>query len=71
MDCNLMQYIYRPLDDRFDSICVWEFVQQYEMKLQSSLSNSQRENMESDFEENFFIGLATIILGIILHVWKS
>ncbi len=54
MDCNLMQYIYRPLDERFDSICVWEFVQQYEMKLQSSLSNSQRENMESDFQENFF-----------------
>jgi len=37
-----------------DSICVWEFVQQYEMKLKSLLSNSQRENMESDFEENFF-----------------
>jgi len=48
MDCNLMQYIYRPLDERFNSICVWEFVQQYEMKLQSSLLNSQRENMESD-----------------------
>jgi hypothetical protein len=27
--------------------------------------------MDSDFEENFFIGLATIILGMILHVWKS
>jgi hypothetical protein len=35
------------------------------------LSTNQKENMESDFEEIFFIGLATIILGMILHVWKS
>jgi hypothetical protein len=41
------------------------------MRLISSLSTNQKENMESDFEENFFVGLATIILGMILHVWKS
>jgi hypothetical protein len=41
------------------------------MRLISSLSSNQKENMDSDFEENFFLGLAIIILGMILHVWKS
>ena len=55
----------------FDTVCVWEYFQNYEMRLISSLSTNQKENMESDFEENFFIGLVTIILDMILHVWKS
>jgi hypothetical protein len=71
MDCNLMQYIYRPLDERFNSICVWEFAQQYGMKLQSSLSNSQRENMESDFEEFFSLNLWMNTLAITLRVLKN
>jgi hypothetical protein len=29
-------------------------LQNYEMRLISSLSTNQKENMESDFEENFF-----------------
>jgi len=41
------------------------------MRLISFLFTNQEENMESDFEENFFIDLATIILGMILHVWKN
>ncbi|MFO0446230.1 MAG: hypothetical protein ACK524_05695 [Planctomyces sp.] len=71
IDSNVFQYIYRPEQCDFDTVCVWEYFQNYEMRLISSLSTNQRENMDSDFEENFFIGLATIILGMILHVWKS
>ena len=54
MDSNLFQYIYRPENDDFDRLSVWEFFQGYEMKLISSLSNSQKENLENDYEENFF-----------------
>ena len=65
IDSNVFQYISRPEQSE------WEYFQNYEMRLISSLSTNQKENMESDFEEIFFIGLATIILGMILHVWKS
>jgi hypothetical protein len=71
IDSNVVQYIYRPEQSDFDTVCVWEYFPNYEMRLISSLSANQKENMDSDFEEIFFIGLATIILGRILHVWKS
>jgi hypothetical protein len=58
----------RPEQCDFDTVCVWEYFQNYEMRLISSLSTNQKENMESDFEENFFIDLITIILDVILHV---
>jgi hypothetical protein len=45
--------------------------QNYEMRLISSLFTNQKENMESDFEENFFMDLVASILDMILHVWKN
>jgi hypothetical protein len=41
VDSNVFQYIYRPELCNFDGICVWEFFQNYEMRLISSLSNNQ------------------------------
>ena len=54
IDSNLFQYIYRPEQDDFDRVCVWEYFMHYEMRLISSLSMNQKENLESDFEENLF-----------------
>ena len=52
MDSNVFQYIYRPMREEFESTCVWEFFQKYEMRLISSLTSNQRENLDNDFEEN-------------------
>ncbi len=68
MDSNLFQYIYRPENDDFDRLSVWEFFQGYEMKLISSLSNSQKENLENDYEEIFFSGSVRSILDMNLLV---
>ena len=38
----------------FENVCVWEYFQNYELRLISSLSTNQKENMEDDFEENLF-----------------
>jgi hypothetical protein len=54
IDSNVFQYIYRPEQCDFDTVCVWEYFQNYEMRLISSLSTNQKENMDSDFEEIFF-----------------
>ena len=53
---NLFQYLFRPYHEQFDPVCVWEYFQHYGMKLRSSLTMKQRENLESDFvESNFFL----------------
>ncbi len=54
MDSNLFQYLYRPDYEHFDSICVWEYFKDYEMRLISSLSSNQKANLENDYEENRF-----------------
>jgi hypothetical protein len=54
IDSNVFQYIYRPDEIFFENVCVWEYFQNYEMRLISSLSRDQKENMENDFEENLF-----------------
>jgi hypothetical protein len=51
---NVFQYIYRPDEYFFENVCLWEYFQNYEMRLISSLSTNQKENMENDFEENLF-----------------
>jgi hypothetical protein len=72
MDTNLYQYIYRPEHDDFDRLCVWEYVQCYELKLVLSLSMSQKENLDSLFNENsFFLGLVKSILQMNLPVWRN
>jgi hypothetical protein len=43
LDSNLFQYIYRPENDDFDRLSVWEYFQGYEMKLISYLSKSQKK----------------------------
>jgi len=53
IDSNVFQYIYRPEQCDFNTVFVWEYFQNYEMRLISFLSTNQKENMESDFEENF------------------
>jgi hypothetical protein len=53
IDSIVFQYIYKPDEILFENICVWEYFQNYEMRLISSLSTDQKENMENDFEENF------------------
>jgi hypothetical protein len=40
VDSNLFQYLYRPDNDQFDTICVWEYFKEYEMRLISSLSSN-------------------------------
>jgi hypothetical protein len=54
VDSNLFQYLYRPDYDQFDSICVWEYLKEYEMRLISSLSSNQKESLENDYEEYQF-----------------
>ena len=54
VDSNLFQYLYRPDYEHFDSICVWEYFKDYEMRLISSLSSNQKANLENDYEENQF-----------------
>jgi hypothetical protein len=54
IDSNLFQYLFRPTYDQFDSICVWEFFKDYQMRLITSLSSRQIENLDNDFEENHF-----------------
>jgi len=54
VDSNLYQYLYRPDYDQFDTICVWEYFKEYEMRLISSLSSNQKENLGNDYEENHF-----------------
>jgi len=54
IDSNVFQYIYRPDEFFFENVCVWDFFQNYDMRLISSLSTNQKENMEDDFEENLF-----------------
>ena len=55
IDSNSFQYLFRPYHKQFDPVCVWEYFQHYGMKLRSSLTMKQRENLESDFvESNFF-----------------
>jgi len=44
----------------FENVCVWEYFQNYEMRLISSLSTNQKENMENVFEsriEDFYAAL--------------
>jgi hypothetical protein len=50
----LFQYFYRPDYDQFDTICVWEYFKEYEMRLISSLSSNQKANLVNDFKENQF-----------------
>ncbi len=45
IDSNVFQYIYRPEQCDFDTVCVWEYFQNYEMRLISSLSTNQRESV--------------------------
>jgi len=45
IDSNVFQYIYRPEQHDFDAVFVWEYFQNYEMRLISSLSTNQKENL--------------------------
>ena len=71
MDSNLFQYLYRPDYDQFDTICVWEYFKEYEMRLVSSLSSNQKANLENDYEENQFLSSMNCIQVTNLLVWKS
>ncbi len=44
----------RPDSEQFDTISVGEYFEDYEMRLLSSLTMCQKENLESDNEENSF-----------------
>jgi hypothetical protein len=54
MDSNLFQYLFRPRFDQFEAMCVWEYFKHYQMRLISSLSSQQKENLENDYEDNRF-----------------
>jgi hypothetical protein len=54
VDSNLFQYLHRPDYDQFDTIYVWEYFKEYEMRLFSSLSSTQKEKLENDYKENQF-----------------
>jgi hypothetical protein len=71
VDSNLFQYLYRPDYDQFDTICFWEYFKEYEMRLISSLSSSQKENLGNDYEENDFLSSVKCIQVTNLPLWKS
>jgi hypothetical protein len=54
IDCNTFQYIYRPENEEFETMSVWQFFMEYEMRLISSLTMSQKEDLENDFIEKKF-----------------
>jgi hypothetical protein len=54
IDSNLFQYLFQPEYEFFDSICVWGYFKDYQMRLISSLSADQKDNLESDFGESCF-----------------
>ena len=63
IDSNLFQYLYRPDLEQFENICVWDFFRNYQMRLISSLSTQQVENLENDFEENQFFKFTSMYPG--------
>jgi hypothetical protein len=54
IDSNVFQYIYRADEILFKNVCVLEYIQNYEMRLISSLSTNQKENMENDLGKFVF-----------------
>ncbi len=63
IDCNTFQYIYHPDNEEFEDMSVWQFFKEYEMKLISTLSMSQKEDLESDCIENQFFKFKYIYPG--------
>jgi hypothetical protein len=63
VDSNLFQYLYRPDYGQFDTICVWEYFKEYEMRLISTLSSNQKANLENDYEENHFFKFKELYPG--------
>jgi hypothetical protein len=63
IDCNTFQYIYLPDNEEFEDMSVWQFFKEYEMKLISTLSMSQKEDLENDCIENQFFKFKDIYIG--------
>jgi hypothetical protein len=68
IDSNVFQYIYRPEQCDFDTVCVWEYFQNYEFLPSQQI---KKKTWKVTLRRIFFVGLVTHILGMILHVWKS
>ncbi len=51
LDSSLMNYFFRPLNEGFDKMCIWEFFMNYELVLKSTLKQ-RRENGNNEDENS-------------------
>jgi len=51
LDSSLMNYLFRPLNEGFDKMCIWEFFMKYELVLKSTLKQ-RRENGNNEDENS-------------------
>ncbi len=69
VDSNLFQYLYRPDYDHLNSICVWEYFTDYEMRLISSLSSNQTTIQLCLVSLSFFVLFLPYLIGWFIYYY--